>query len=147
MRRGTRPGWFRVLVVVGGLTGALATVEAGGPRLVIEVEEPFLLQGRVCPAGTLSVRLASRYNPATTLHEVCVGGECLGLFLADHVAQDGEADEDRIRFERNRRGDLVLLGYTLRGTHSPEFFRFSPSPNAPSDWIARAPTATGVHRR
>ena len=78
MRRFMRPGWFRVLVVVGSLAVALATAEAGGPRLVIEIEEPFLLQGQACPAGTVSIRFISRYNPASTLHEICAGGECLG---------------------------------------------------------------------
>jgi hypothetical protein len=134
-------------VVVGGLACALATVEAGGPRLVIEVEEPFVLQGQPCPAGTVSIRIHSRYNPATTLHEVCVGGECLGVFLADHFVRDGEGSEDRIRFERNLQGDLVLLGYSLRGSGNTQFFRFSPSSKTPSALIAQAPSASATRPR
>jgi hypothetical protein len=147
MRRCRRPGWFRLLVIVGGVLCASAAAGAGGPRLVVDIDEPFLLQGRVCPAGTVSVRLVSSYNPASTFHQVCVGGECLGVFLADRVVRDGGADEDMLRFARNRHGDLVLLGYTLRGSGTTELFRFSPSPNTPPELIARAPIASTARHR
>ena len=48
MRRVPRPGWLRVLAVTGLLAVALATAEAGEPKLVIDVKEPFLLQGQIC---------------------------------------------------------------------------------------------------
>jgi hypothetical protein len=127
-----------VLAVAGLLAVALATAEAGESRLVVEIAEPFILQGRVCPAGTVAIRFVSRYNPTSTLHEVRVGGEPLGVFRAEHVVRDGRAAEDTVSFERNRDGRLVLLGFTLRHGGSTEFFRFSDSPNAPPELIAHA---------
>jgi len=94
MRRVSRLGSFRVIVIAALLTAALATAQAGGPRLVIEVEESFLLQGQVCPAGTVSIRLLSRYNPASTLHEIRVGGESLGVFQAEHVVRESRDGGD-----------------------------------------------------
>jgi hypothetical protein len=141
MRRGTRSGWIRVLGVVVGWACVLSTAGAAEPRLVVEIDEPFLLQGRVCPAGTVSLRQVSRYNPASTLHEIRVGGESLGVFLADRVVRDGGDGEDTIRFERNRHGDLVLLGYTVHRSGTTEFFRFAASPNTPPELIAQGPIA------
>jgi hypothetical protein len=129
MRRVPRLGWLRAFLVFALLAPAAATARAGGPRLVIEVEEPFLLQGHRCPAGTVSVRLVSRFNPSSTLHEVCVGTTCLGVFRAHDVVREGGEDRESFRFERNRHGDLVLLGYTLRRGGKTEFFRFSSSSN------------------
>ena len=148
MRRVPRPGGVRVLAVIGLLVVALATAEAGEPKLVIEVEEPFLLQGQVCPAGTVSIRFVSRYNPTSTLHEVRVGGEPLGVFRAEHVVREDRDAEDTVRFERNRHGTLVLLGYTLRRGGSTEVFRFAASPGTPPGVIALAePPNTPSGRR
>ena len=138
MRRVPRPGGLRVLAVIGLLAVALATAEAGEPKLVIDVEEPFLLQGQICPAGTVSIRFVSRYNPASTLHEIRVGGEPLGVFRADHVVAEDPDAEDTVRFERNRQGTLVLLGYTLRRGGSTEAFSFGASPGTPPEVIALA---------
>ena len=148
MLRASRPGGLRVLAVIGLLAVALATVEAGEPRLVIDVEEPFLLQGRVCPAGTVSIRFVSRYNPTSTLHEVRVGGEPLGVFRAKHVVSEDRDAEDTVRFERNRHGTLVLLGYTLRRGGSTEAFSFAASPGADHEVIALAepPGTPSGHR-
>jgi len=148
MRRVPRPGWLRVLAVTGLLAVALATAEAGEPKLVIDVEEPFLLQGQICPAGTVSIRFVSRYNPTSTLHEVRVGGEPLGVFRAEHVAGEDRDAEDTVRFERNRQGTLVLLGYTLRRGGSTEAFSFAASPGTPPGVIALAePPDTPSGRR
>jgi hypothetical protein len=127
-----------VLAVTGLLAVALATAEAGEPKLIIDVEEPFLLQGQVCPAGTVSIRFVSRYNPTSTLHEVRVGGEPLGVFRAAHVVGEDRDAGDTVRFERNRQGTLVLLGYTLRRGGSTEAFRFAVSPGTPPGVIALA---------
>lgn len=138
MRRVPRPGWLRVLALTGLLAVAFATAEAGEPKLVIDVEEPFLLQGQNCPAGTVSIRFVSRYNPASTLHEVRVGGEPIGVFRAEHVVHESPDAEDTVRFERNRQGTLVLLGYTLRRGGSTEAFGFATSPGTPPEVIALA---------
>jgi len=134
--------------VTGLLAVALATAEAGEPKLVIDVEEPFLLQGQICPAGTVSIRFVSRYNPTSTLHEVRVGGEPLGVFRAEHVAGKDRDADDTVRFERNRQGTLVLLGYTLRRGGSTEAFSFAASPGTPPGVIALAepPDTPSGHR-
>jgi hypothetical protein len=116
----------------------VTTAGAGGPRLVVEVDEPFLLQGQLVPAGEVSLRLVSRYNPTSTLHAVDVDGTCLGVFRAESWSSAAGDRRDTIRFERDARGRLVLTGYTLRRGRSADFYRFSDPPSASPDLQAAA---------
>jgi hypothetical protein len=110
----------------------------GGARVVVEIDEPFTLQGRICPAGVVSIRPVAQYTPTAALHEVCVANECLGVFLADRTSFASDDREDALRFERGADGGLVLVGYTShRGRHA-EFHRFSPSPNVVPELRAQA---------
>jgi len=104
---------------------------------VVEIDEPFTLQGRICPAGLVSIRPVAQYTPTAALHEVCVANECLGVFVADRTSFASDGREDALRFERGADGGLVLVGYTShRGRHA-EFHRFSPSPNATPGLVAQ----------
>src|SRR5262245_37568712 len=87
-------GFVTALAVLG--TAALA----GSPRLVVEMDEPFTLQGRICRPGLVSIRLVAPYTPNAALHEVCVADECLGVFLADRTSFASDGRQDALRFER-----------------------------------------------
>jgi hypothetical protein len=132
-----RAGWVRAMGVAGLLAVLWTATGAGGPRLMVEIDEPFVLQGQVCPAGTLSIRPVSQYNPASTFHEVCIENECLGVFPAERIAFETDDERDTLRFERDAGGMLVLVGYTLHRDGRAEFHRFAPSPNAPVHLLAR----------
>ena len=107
-----------LLAVLWTMAGAV------GPRLAVRIEEPFVLQGQICPAGMITLRAVSQYNPTSTFHEVCIEDECLGVFPAERFDLETEDERDTLRFERNAAGILVLLGYTLHHKGRAEFHRF-----------------------
>ena len=82
------------------------------------------------------VRAVSHNNPASTLHEVCIEDECLGVFPAERVDFEPDDWRDTLRFERDAEGTLVLLGYTLHRKGRAEFHRFAQSPNTPTHLMA-----------
>jgi len=138
----TRGGSIRAIAFVTALAVLGATAVAGAPRVVVEIDEPFVLQGRVCPPGVVSIRHVEHYTPTAALHEVCVADECLGLFLADRTSFASDGRADTLRFERGADGGLVLVGYTShRGRHA-EFHRFSPSPSVVPELLAASPQGT-----
>ena len=131
-----RAGSIRPRVLTALLVVVWTTVGAGGPRVVVKIDEPFMLQGQVYPAGTISIRAVSQYNPTSMLHEVCIEDQCLGVFLAERIDFETDDQRDTFRFERNAEGTLVLLGYTLHRKGRAEFHRFAPSPNTPTHLMA-----------
>lgn len=134
-----RGGSIRTIGFVAALAVLGAEALAAGPRVVVEVDEPFTLQGRSCPAGAVSIRRVAQYTPIAALHEVCVANECLGVFLADRTSLATDGREDALRFERGAGGGLVLVGYTSHHGRHAEFHRFSPSPNVAPGLLAASP--------
>lgn len=143
MIHATRGGLTRTIGLLTALAVLGTTAVASGPRVVVEIDEPFMLQGQVCPPGIVSIRHVAQYTPTAALHEVCVADECLGVFLAHRTSFASDGREDTLRFERGADGGLVLVGYTShRGRHA-EFHRFSPSPNVIPELLATSPR--GAH--
>ncbi len=85
---------------------------ASGDRLVVNVPEPFEVGGRLFPAGSLAVRHLGDYNPTTTIDQITVGTECLGMLMAHHRAGDPGLMAASLVFERSPYGHLRLVGYT-----------------------------------
>ena len=123
-----KPNWrlipiIAALILVAILLSPAAT--AGGPRLVIDVPEPFVFDGDVRPAGSLALRPVSQFTPSTTLCEVCLDGDCLGMVRAERVGR-GESDGTAVVvFERDTAGRLVLVGFSsfVHGAHGAYRFQ------------------------
>jgi len=112
LRKGT---WMWVLGLA-LLAGLLAPpTPAAGPRLVVQVDEPFEVNGQLYSAGQLSLRELSEYSPVSTLNEIRVDGRSLGMVLARDEANPTKATRDFLIFERSRRGHLVLASIALKG--------------------------------
>lgn len=125
----SKSGWGRVasLGIVFGLVGMgvnVPPVEAAGSRISVRMEEPFEIGGHVYPAGVLTVRNVSDYNPTLSMDEIWVGGSCLGMKLAHRAASDTPVTHDAVLFERNSEGVLVLAGYILSNSGRGEQHRF-----------------------
>ncbi len=91
---------------------------AAGERLVVSLSEPFEIDGRVYPAGTLALESIRDLNPATSLDEVTVGGEPRGILMAHTRRGESGASRDSVVFVRSAEGRLALLGY-VRGSSEP----------------------------
>jgi len=118
--------WKQFAWIVAGL--ALLTVifappgEAGSRRITLQMAEPYEIDGQLYPAGELSLRELSAYNPTTTLNELWVDNECLGLRVADTLPDRHKSDSDMLIFTRDpRSGNLILEGVAFRGESSRGF--------------------------
>ncbi len=134
--------WIGVLV----LLAALAAPELAAARHTVsaKISEPFLFNGEPFQPGTLTVREVSHYNPGTTLNEIWIGNRCWGLILADvSDAAVGRESDDRILFERNAAGRLVLVGFAYHGQPLREFYGYDPLAVG-GRWSSPARSAEGV---
>jgi len=118
--------WFRALLIAGLVAVHIHVATAGTstPKLEIEAHEPFVVDGRLYPAGTLSVRRAARYTPGVDIDELRIGTRSIGFALVRHDPVEWNADDsNRVVFERNTEGQLVLVGYVLRSGRDNEHYR------------------------
>ena len=101
-----------------------------GNRFTARVDEPFELNGKPYPAGTIVVDPLRDFTPSAALAEVWVGSEFVGLLRADRVQVSPARDRASLTFERDARGTLVLVGYASpsHGVHGE--FRFQVRPVA-----------------
>jgi hypothetical protein len=118
--------WFRALLIAGLVAAHIHAATAGTstPKLKIEANEPFVVDGRLYPAGTLSVRRAARYSPVLDIDELRLGTRSIGFALVRHDPVEWNDNvSNRVVFERNTEGQLVLVGYVLRNDGDNEHYR------------------------
>ena len=65
-------------------------------RLVVNLTEPFEINGELYPEGKVTVKSVRTYNPSSLLSEIWVGRECLGLFRASRISGDAST-QPRVR--------------------------------------------------
>jgi hypothetical protein len=107
--------WLLVLTLA-VLAGLFAPpVPAAGHRLVVQMDEPFEVNGQLFKAGQLTLREIREYSPVATLHEIRVDGRSPGVVLARDQATRGIATRDEVIFDRSERGHLVLASVALQG--------------------------------
>lgn len=104
---------------------AVSATWAGSPRLVVRMNEPFVVDGGVHPAGVLTLRTVRNYTPSSTLNEVWAGDRCLGLLVAHRSADPTlEASRNAVMFVRDSQGRLVLRGFAYRDDVVGERYRY-----------------------
>jgi hypothetical protein len=101
---------------------------ASGLRLSVDVAEPFEFQGRLYPAGHLTLEPILHYNPTATIDRIWIADECVGMIVADRRRAAHPAPHDSILFQRNERARLELVGYSLRGSDESFLYRAAVSP-------------------
>lgn len=117
------------------VVGAIALLAAGSAaamepvRLVAEVPEDFVVDGREFAAGPLVIRQRGGFTPTRTLDTIGAGRETIGLFLARVTAAERPA-VDVAFFRRNGAGRLFLVGYALATTTGGAAYRY---PFGPAD--------------
>jgi len=113
---------FLVLALALLAVGSAPEVEAEERPLSARVDEPFTVDGKLFDAATVTLRFVGRYNPTSTLHEVRVGDECVGIFVAERVSGNSGGNLGSIILGRKRSGTLVLVGFRYRGTPPSQYF-------------------------
>ena len=111
--RSTFLGWLARVGILAVLTlGFRCPAVADGDHLLVNVPEPFEVNGRMFPAGLLSLRHLDDYNPTTAMDRITVGAECLGVYMAQRRPVEGGLMTASAVFERSPSGHLLLVGYT-----------------------------------
>jgi hypothetical protein len=125
--------WRRLLAIVIALAALAAVfapgVKAADRRLLAEIEEPFVINGTLYPAGPLSIRQLGDYTPSETLNEIWAGNDCLGVLLAAEIPASRRESGDSLLFERDQQGLLVLTGFVFRGQRPRNLRRLIDQPH------------------
>jgi hypothetical protein len=115
-----KQSWKQLAWIVAGVT-LIAMLSApsfagGNKRLTINMNESYEIVGTVYPAGKLTVRELNQYNPTTTLQEVWIGNECIGLLKATSMPETQKSTSNEFLFKRDKNGgQLALVGVAFKG--------------------------------
>lgn len=123
----------RIAVVAFGVLLAIVPSRAADDHVRFEIPEPFRVGTHTYSSGVITVSGAMTYSPTTSLLEVWVNGQCLGLVPARRSATKNLPSRTEAMFSRDGDGRLVLVGYRISGRPSGTTFRFQDAaPTAPS---------------
>lgn len=112
------------LTALVALLALLLVPSVSAETVSVRLTEPFEVAGQVFDSGKLTVKEVSRYSPVATLNEVCVGSNCLGLFLAREFRGASTASGNKLIFGRSADGHLVLEAVALAGGPTRGLYEF-----------------------
>jgi len=119
MPRFTKHLWMIVLALTALVVFLAPSSQAASPRLVVQMDESFEINGTLFPPGELSIRPLRDYNPVTTLHEIRVDGKIVGIVMGQRAPSLAAVPDDSLIFRRSTRGYLELHSIALKG-ESPQ---------------------------
>jgi hypothetical protein len=93
--------------------------------LVVELTEPFAVQGHTYVGGRLVLRDLRDFTPGVAMHEVAVDGDRLGVVMARRGKSEVEQTASAALFRRDRESVLHLIGYVREGRDT---YRLVPEP-------------------
>ena len=114
---GPVPFFFVVAVVVIAAAASMsqpAFAGSTGDCVTANVDTPFRLpNGRLYPAGSLTLCDNGTFSPVGNLHRIVAGGSTVGLFLSRKRNTETESILlPQILFNRDAEGNLELVGYS-----------------------------------
>ena len=110
-------GWLAAAAIaVAALAAPIPALAApAGTCVSAKIPAPFWLpDGELHPAGTLTLCSVREFSPVANLHRISVDGRPVGVFLSQKRQAEGKgAVAPEVVFERDRAGNLKLLGYSV----------------------------------
>jgi len=113
---------IRALIIVSLLAASAAW--AGESQVRFDVPEPFRVGAHAYSAGVISVHSIMSYNPNTSLLEVRVNGDLLGMITANRSISEVPPQRNEALFRRDGDGRLVMVGYRITGKPTGTTYRF-----------------------
>jgi len=107
--------WMIVLALAAVVVLSAPDSHADSHRLVVRMTEPFEVNGTLYPPGMLSVRHLGNYSPVTSLNEIRIDGQILGVVEGRRAVANVAAPNDSLIFRRDRTGRLALHSIALAG--------------------------------
>ncbi len=104
---------YLIRMIAFAAIGSVPPAVASSDQLLVNVPEPFEVSGQIFPAGPVTVQHVGEATPATTIDQVRIGNEYVGVLIADRSRTQGQdLLSPSLVFERAVRGHLVLVGFT-----------------------------------
>jgi hypothetical protein len=107
--------WAVVIALTAVVVCFTPDASAESDRLVAHVAEAYEVNGKVFPAGELSLKAIRDVSPVATLNEIRVNGQSVGMLLAQQVKGEATEHYDGLVFRRAAEGHLVLEAVAFEG--------------------------------
>ena len=122
-----------VRVMAGLVLAALSfgpATAASDTQIRFNVPQPFRVGNRVFDAGVIIVRSIAALTPSTSILEVWVNGNCLGMLTARRSVPEEPPARTEALFRRDDDGRLEMVGFRLTGRPTGTTYRFPETPAA-----------------
>jgi hypothetical protein len=113
-------------------TALAGTANAGDMQVRFDVPAPFRVGSHEYSGGTIAVHSIMAYNPTTSLLQVWVNGDCLGMMTATRSSSGPATRGNEAMFARDDDGRLVMTGYRMAGRPGGTTYRFIETPASPA---------------
>ena len=122
---------------VRGMAGLVLAALSFGPsaaasdtQVRFSVPKPFRVGTHAYDAGVITVRSVSAFTPDTSILEVWVNGDCLGMVAARRSVSEEPPSRTEALFRRDGDGRLEMVGFRLTGRPTGTTYRFPETPAA-----------------
>jgi len=120
----TRAAWVFLGLALVALSASPQTAAATDQPVRFVVPGPFRVGNQGFDAGVIWVHNISTYTPSTSLLEVWVNGECLGLLPAHRSVSEVAPLRTEALFHRDEDGRLEMIGFQMTGRPNGTTYRF-----------------------
>jgi hypothetical protein len=124
----SKSGWLVVTVAAVGLM-LIPAASAADPQVRFEMQKPFRVGSHDYQAGVIALRSRSAYTPSTSILEVWVNGECLGMMTAHRTVSEQPPERTEALFRRDDDGRLAMVGFRMTGPPAGTTYRFPGTPD------------------
>lgn len=106
------------MIALASLTSQPALAGHSGECVSVRVDASFRLpNGLLYPAGALTLCDVRTFSPVSELLRISVDGSSVGLFLSRKRSAESQSMElPEVVFERDREGNLELIGYSVQSS-------------------------------
>jgi hypothetical protein len=127
--RGMRQGWVVAGLALAGLILGPAAA-ASETQIRFTVPQPFRVGSHEYDGGVIALHSVSAYTPTTSILEVWVNGDCLGMVTARRSVPEEPAVRTEALFSRDDDGRLAMVGFQVTGRPSGTTYRFPETSSA-----------------
>lgn len=124
MKSGTASKWAAIGFALVGLATASAPA-ATSEQVRFEISRPFRVGSRGFAAGVIAVHSISAYTPRTSILEIWVNGECLGMMTALRSVSEEPPTRTEALFRSDVDGRLEMTGFRMTGRPTGTTYRFA----------------------
>ncbi len=97
---------------------------ASETQIRFNVPQPFRVGSHDYEAGVIVLHVVTAYTPTTSIFEVWVNGDCLGMLAARRSVPEDPPTRTEAHFRRDDDGRLEMVGFRVTGRPAGTTYRF-----------------------